>query len=169
MTHDTTAGLPSPAIAKILQHLFYLKSRFKVGVPENIAVLKERLDEIIPEGKMGDINRYDLFYSIGIIFSSQPEPITMGELSRALRMPLSTTTRIMDWLVKNDYARRLPDPEDRRVVRVTLTDTGNEMYHTINEFFLERIEQIMHPFTPQERETLLLLLSKLIDNLEKEA
>jgi DNA-binding MarR family transcriptional regulator len=90
----------------------------------------------------------------------------MGELSRALQVPLSTATRIMDWLVKNGYAGRLPDPEDRRIVRVTLTETGQEMYYTINDYLMERFEKLMGQFSLQERESLLSLLSKLSDALE---
>jgi len=41
----------------------------------------------------------------------------MGELSKALDVPLSTATRIAD-CGQERYAERSPDPKDRRVVRV---------------------------------------------------
>jgi len=90
----------------------------------------------------------------------------MGELSHALDFPLSSATRIVDWLVKNDYAMRLDDPEDRRIVRVTLTEAGLEIYRTINEFFLQRIELVLRQFTPQEIEILRSVLSRIVDTLE---
>ena len=93
----------------------------------------------------------------------------MGELSHALEVPLSTATHIVDWLVKNDYARRLDDPEDRRIVRVTLTEGGQDMYRAINEFITQRIEHFLSQFSPEDRENLLSLLNKVIDTLEKSA
>lgn len=158
----------SPEIAEILPWLVYLRRRFRVSLPENLTVLKKRLDESNLREKADGLNKFDLFYTIGIIFSRQLEPITMGELSRTLGVPLSTATRIMDWLVKHDYAQRLSDPEDRRVVRVMLTDAGREMYQTINAFFLERVERLMRPFTAKERKELTALLHKLVDAMEEE-
>lgn len=158
----------SPEIAEILPRLLYLNSRFKVGLPENLAILKKRLDDCNLRQKAEGLNKFDLFYSIGIIFSRQAEPITMGELGRTLGVPLSTATRIMDWLVKNDYAQRLSDPEDRRVVRVRLTASGQEMYQAINAFFVERVERLMRPFTAKERKDLTALLHKLVDAIEDE-
>ncbi len=67
----------------------------------------------------------------------------MGELSRDLEVPLSTATRTMDWLVNNGYAQRLPDPKDRRVVRVELTGKGKETFQAISTFMLARVEQAM--------------------------
>jgi DNA-binding MarR family transcriptional regulator len=74
----------------------------------------------------------------------------------------------MDWLVNNGYAVRLTDPGDRRIVRVALTDAGQDIYRTVNEFFMERVERFMRQFTPEERDTLLALLRKILDALEKE-
>ena len=47
------------------------------------------------------------------------ENLTMGELSKSIAAPMSSTTRMVNWLVDNGYAVRLSDPDDRRIVRVT--------------------------------------------------
>jgi len=164
---DTPSAPYSPEIVDFLHTLVSLRKRFKLGLPENLVILKKRLDGLNLAEKTAILNDIDLFYSVGITFSSHPEPVSMGELSHALEVPLSTATRIMDWLVKNGYAERLPDPDDRRIVRVALTQSGKEMYQTINEFFMERIEGIMREFTPQERHDLLSLLSRVVDAMEK--
>ena len=164
---DPSPGSYSPEIVDFLHTLVSLQKRFKLGLPENLVMLKTRLDGLNLAEKTAVLNDLDLFYSVGITFSSHTEPVSMGELSHALEVPLSTATRIMDWLVKNGYAERLPDPDDRRIVRVALTQSGKEMYQTINEFFIERMERIMREFTPQERHDLLSLLSRVVDAIEK--
>jgi DNA-binding MarR family transcriptional regulator len=164
----SSTSVYSTEIVEILQRLNQLKSRFRLSLPENLSILRERLDGSNLSGKAGGKTDFDLFYNVGIILSRQSEPITMGELSHALDFPLSSATRIVDWLVKNDYAMRLDDPEDRRIVRVTLTEAGLEIYRTINEFFLQRIELLLRQFTPQEIEILRSVLSRIVDTIEIE-
>jgi DNA-binding MarR family transcriptional regulator len=153
-------------VTELLHRLVTLRRRFRVGLPENLAALRLRLDKSNLGDKVEGLGDFDLFYFVGIILFGQPDPISMGELSHALGVPLSTATRIVDWLVKNDYAERLPDGEDRRIVRVGLTDAGREMVHTINAFFLERIERFLRQFTIDERQNMLLLLTKLFAALD---
>jgi len=155
-------------ITEILHRLFHLKHRLKVVLPEDLAHLKAQLIASHPGGKAGSAADYDLFYSIGMILSRQQEPITMGDLSRALDVPLSSATRIVDWLVKNGYAERQPDPDDRRIVRVALTATGLEMNGAINAFIRDRIERWLRRFTPEECAVLVPLMRKFVDVLEEE-
>lgn len=49
---------------------------------------------------------------------------SMTELSRAMHLRPSTVTGLVDALIEHDQVERLNDPEDRRVVRVRLTDRG---------------------------------------------
>lgn len=49
---------------------------------------------------------------------------TMGELAEALGVSLPSATQIVDRLVRRGLVERSPDAEDRRVVRVSLTETG---------------------------------------------
>ena len=164
----TTPRAYPPQIVEIMQRVFRLKNRFRVGVPENIAILRQRIRESNLGGKTGHFNDFDLFHNVGLVFSNHEGPITMGELSRDLNIPLSTATRIMDWMVENGYAQRLPDPQDRRIVRVGLTEAGQEIYTAINQFFMERIEKIMGQLTAEERETFTALFCKVLDALESQ-
>jgi DNA-binding MarR family transcriptional regulator len=83
-------------------------------------------------------------------------------------VPLSNATRTMDWLVNNGYAQRLPDPKDRRVVRVELTETGKATYQAISTFMLARVEQALSPLTLSEREIFIELLNKVLTAFEKD-
>jgi DNA-binding MarR family transcriptional regulator len=151
----------------LLQRIVRLRSRFKVVAPENFAALRKQIHESKPSGKEAGIEDAGLFYTAGSVFFRYEGPITMGELSRDLEVPLSTATRTMDWLVTNGYAQRLPDPKDRRVVRVELTDQGRETFQTISTFMLARVEQAMSPLNASERQTFICLLNKVLDAFEQ--
>lgn len=111
---------------------------------------------------------YSLLFNIGIILARQQGAMTMGELARSLEVPLSTATRIVDWLVRSGYAERQPDPDDRRVVRVALTDKGQATCQASGAFVRRRLEKWLRRLTPEECENLVVLLRKLVQALEAE-
>ncbi len=152
---------------KLLQRIVRLRSRFKVVTPENFAALKKQIHESRPSGREAGIEDAGLFFNAASVFFRYDGPITMGELSRDLEVPLSTATRTMDWLVNNGYAQRLPDPKDRRIVRVELTGQGQETFQTIRAFMLGRVEQALSPLNPAERKTFITLLNKVLDAFEE--
>jgi len=154
-------------VIDIFLRLVYLRRRFRGKLPEQILNIKDSIQQHNLREKIEQINDQDVFFTIGFIFSRQSVPITMGDLSRILGMPFSTATRTADWLVDNGYARRLADPEDRRVVRVELTRAGKELYRAMNNLLLESAEQFLHNFSLEERKELGRLLGKLVDNLEQ--
>jgi DNA-binding MarR family transcriptional regulator len=86
---------------------------------------------------------------------------TMGELSRALSLPLSTTTNVIDFLVKNGYCQRLDDPNDRRIVRITLTDIGRRNLEVSDKYIAQRGQEILSTLTSQEQTTFLTILNKI--------
>ena len=153
----------------MVQRLFRMRHRLRVGLPETIVSLKNRLFQQNRSNPVENFNDFDLFYNVASIMAQHMDSLTMGELSRSLNVPLSTATRVVDWLVAQGYAQRLPDPNDRRVVRVALTDTGSAMYAEIDRFFMERIARLTNAFTPEERSMLLGLLQKVVTTLEEEA
>ncbi|HUI87911.1 MAG TPA: MarR family transcriptional regulator [Anaerolineales bacterium] len=154
-------------ISDILLRMFYLRRRLRGKLPEQILNVKTSIHKDNLREKIEQVSDQDVFLIIGFVFSRQSEPITMGDLSQILGLPFSTATRTVDWLVNNDYVRRLADPEDRRVVRVELTESGKELYRAINNLLLESAERFLGNFSPEERRELGRLLGKLVDNLEQ--
>jgi DNA-binding MarR family transcriptional regulator len=153
-------------VSDILLRLFYLRRRLRGKLPEPVLNVKASIQEHNLREKIGQINDQDVFFTIGFVFSRQSEPITMGDLSRILGVPFSTATRTVDWLVNNGYVQRLADPEDRRVVRVELTEAGKELYRAMNDLLLESAAQFLHNFSSEECKEFGRLLGKLVDNLE---
>jgi DNA-binding MarR family transcriptional regulator len=155
-------------LIEVVRRLMSMRSRFKVDLPEDLVKFKARVDESQTKGKADSIGDRHLLFVILVVLSRENEPVTMGELSRTLDVPLSTATRIVDWLVSNGFAERVHDPADRRVVRVTLTETGQSVHSAGNEFIRKRLTHLLRRFTPEERETLVVLMRKLAQVLEEE-
>lgn len=151
----------------LLQRIRRLKPLFKSSLPDGMIEVRTRLEETHPGGQAGSVADMELLHTVAVVLTRQAEPVSMGELSRSLDVPLSTATRIVDWLVQGGYADRLPDPQDRRVVRVGLTQVGRQIYQTGNAMMQAKLEKWLGSFTTEECQTLIRLLSKLVDTMEK--
>jgi DNA-binding MarR family transcriptional regulator len=81
--------------------------------------------------------------------------MSMGELSTALSVPLSTATRVVDLLVEEGYIQRSNDPDDRRIVRVSFTERGQELYKLMDGYITARVRKITGYLKEDELETLL--------------
>ena len=160
MTDPTLAAHIDQAAA-IVRDLMRLKPRLKLRLPPDLARAKAQFDTVRSAGD-------ETLFQVGIVLSRQQEPLSMGELSKALDVPFSTATRIADWWVKNGYVERSSDPKDRRVVRVALTKSGRDLLKAGNKLICQRVAQVLRRFTPEEREALVVLLRKLVASLENE-
>ena len=89
-------------------------------------------------------------------------------MANVRKAPLSSATRIVDWLEQSGYVERLPDPVDRRVVRVSLTKEGQSVYQVAEAMARQRIEGWLEHFSPTERQTLIVLLDKLVEIIREE-
>jgi DNA-binding MarR family transcriptional regulator len=57
--------------------------------------------------------------------------MTAGDLARELRLSTGAVTTLVDRLERAGYARRLPDPDDRRRVLIEVTPIVNELSKSI--------------------------------------
>ena len=92
------------------------------------------------------------FHRMGNLLYEQKIP-TMGEISQSLSVPVSTATRMANWWVDNGYAQRLPDPDDRRVVRLSLTEKGELLLSSIEDNLIRNVQRLLSCLTPEEHVT----------------
>lgn len=147
----------------IWQELLGLQGHLRSALPVNLIRAKAHFGATDGEaGRGGGEYQLHAFYRVAAVFAEHAKPLTMGEISETLNVPLSTATRMVDSLVDHKYAERLPDAQDRRIVRVTLTPDGRELFETFNQFFSERMCEFLTHFDPAEREQLLHLFGKTV-------
>jgi len=90
------------------------------------------------------------------------------ELAGEAGITPSTATRILDALERRGIVERARSPEDRRVVAVSLTESGQLLLHAQQDWLRGRERAFYASLPPAEREIapdLLLRLAALIDEL----
>lgn len=93
--------------------------------------------------------------------------LTMNALSEAMGLANSTMTRMIDNLVERGLVYRRPDDEDRRAVRVGLTDQGARLRHTLQAAQEEVFEAALEEIPKEERPVILRALEQVTNCLEK--
>ena len=91
-----------------------------------------------------------------------------SELARAADLNPGAITRLLDRLEEKHLTTRIPDPDDRRALRVALTETGTRMWADIHQCGLRVRERALERMGPDEQATLFRLLAKVRENLTRE-
>ena len=161
-TTSRTLQAQSEQFKEIWQELIALQGHMRAALPEDLVRARAELGANDQEHLRSGEYYMQAFNRLAAAFTQHARPLTMGEIREVLSVPLSTATRMVDAMVENGYAERLPDPQDRRVVRVGLTTNGKQLYEMMNQFFGERMCEFLAHFTPAERKDLLRLFKKSV-------
>jgi DNA-binding MarR family transcriptional regulator len=144
----------------------YISLRPKLILPEHVVQFKKKMEAFRGSGSNSEDHAF--VFRILMLLSQNAEPLTMGELSSELNVPMSTATRIVDGLVRAEMVERVNDSNDRRVVRVGMSRNGRELYETGMAYNKQRIAKLLKDFTSEEQSQLLNLMNKLFDALMNE-
>jgi len=161
MTVDAQRREYADQITAVIEGFVKIWIKFEAMMHDDLAKTRHPLEEANSLSETHPDINYGLFYRVSSCIYGKSS-LTMGELSSALSVPLSTATRLVDWLVINGYAQRLSDPEDRRVVRVALTDSGRELHRAISDYTTERVQQILSCLTDEEQRMLFTAIPKVV-------
>jgi DNA-binding MarR family transcriptional regulator len=87
---------------------------------------------------------------------------TVTALAEDLGVSAASASRAADGLVRKKLATRIEDPDDRRVRRLALTDTGRELAERVISARLAGLEEFTRSLEPDERKKLEATLDALL-------
>jgi len=151
-------------LTSLLYYLNDIIGKLTYLAPHELDQFLDRLDGIKPKDEFYLVTNPAFHHMSNIL--SQNDNLTMGELGHALSVPQSTATRMVDWWVDNGYAQRLSDPDDRRVVRVALTEKGRLLHDIVEIHIAQSIQRALSCLTAEEQNILLSLIRKVADGLK---
>jgi DNA-binding MarR family transcriptional regulator len=99
-----------------------------------------------------------------ILYELSKRPnISLNDLSQLLSTDTSTLSRQVQLLVELKMISRIPDPQDRRYVLLSLTAAGQEQQIQISNYMEEYVEGIFVRI-PQDKQQLVLESLKLLSD-----
>lgn len=91
---------------------------------------------------------------------------TLAQLSRRMLVTAGNLTGLVDRAERDGIVERRPDPNDRRLTRVSLTARGQKLAQKAIARHAELAEEILGPLQAKEREELRRLLGRLREALD---
>lgn len=114
--------------------------------------------DAVTRERMGELNKHDAGV---ILFLGQDGECTMSELATKIKLTVSSATLIVDKLVDKELVSRHRSLDDRRVVRVALTEEGAGLYHAVEETILGLGRAMLEALEKSEQDNLLGLFRKM--------
>jgi DNA-binding MarR family transcriptional regulator len=88
-----------------------------------------------------------------------------GQVAKQLGLSTPTVTRTAARMESAGLLTREPDPDDRRLVRLFLTERGHQLRAVLNAQMAQVSERALHGLSSAERATLTRLLHEVRENL----
>lgn len=141
-------------------------------LPEQLQPIRDELKrQRTRSGKGARLSTNFMMFTCTAGILDRDGAMTMGQLSKATSIPQSTATRMVDWMVDNEYVERFYDAGDRRVVRIRLTDKGRELLLAARGQLRELAAAIVKRVPAIQRAALFIMLTDLTaawDSIYKE-
>jgi DNA-binding MarR family transcriptional regulator len=119
---------------------------------------------VLLERTLGVLSAFDLndqhYNILKTLNEHYPEPLPVGEIKRLLLSKRGDLTRLLDKLSAMGLVVRDVDPEDRRVVLVTMSEKGRQQVAIMDAQLDEQRDATLN-LSEQEAEQLNILLDKL--------
>lgn len=128
-----------------------------VKVFKNITAIEEQVIRT-EEYEKATTNDMHVIEAIGV-----GRPKNMTSVAKSLSVTTGTLTISVNSLVKKGFVERVRSEEDRRVVLISLTEKGKQIYLKHQKFHENMVNSIVNQLDEQEK----VLLEKVLSNLNQ--
>lgn len=112
---------------------------------------------------------------IGVLFCikenshDEKKGIKVSDIGSCLKVTTPTVTQLINKLETNGFVERSMDKEDRRAVRVRITEEGEKVLKRLSEGFLAKFKGLAEYLGEEDSNKLAELLSKSFTYFDKDA
>jgi DNA-binding MarR family transcriptional regulator len=93
--------------------------------------------------------------------------LNQSQLGERMLKDRHNITRILNLLEKRGYIERRPDSSDRRIFRVFLTESGQEIQEELTPIVIKHLDELLDGVHDQDRETIRKILERIVTNIQK--
>ncbi|MDO6440535.1 MarR family winged helix-turn-helix transcriptional regulator [Marinobacter sp. 2_MG-2023] len=88
-------------------------------------------------------------------------PLRLQALAAEMYLDKSTTSRVVDSLLRKKYVLKVTDPSDQRAIQLSLTPAGEELYKTIRQDLVSEETSMIKDLPPEIVDGALTLIRQL--------
>ena len=102
-----------------------------------------------------------------LFYLTRNEDPSVSEVASYLQISKPNMTPVLDTLIELDYITRTRDSQDRRVVRLGLSENGRDFYSNLRDISKLLVEEIFAEYADEELEALHLHSDELLASLSR--
>ena len=138
-----------------------------MGVIGRISRISRHLDQLLQrEYSNFNLNGGEFDVLATLRRAGRPYQLTPTQMFNSLMLSSGAMTNRLDRLEAVGLIKRMPNPNDRRGILVTLSEQGIELMDKAYPAHIENEHQILTALSQTERETLITLLRKMLLSFE---
>lgn len=93
--------------------------------------------------------------------------LTAQDIARLTGRPRNTISRAVNRMLKEKFISRVPDPDDGRQAKLTITHKGEALHQKVVQYLIDREEQILQTLSQKERTALRKIMRKLAEHTSR--
>ncbi len=102
-----------------------------------------------------------------LLYVYRKTEVNMSMIADYINVPLNTATGIVSRMEKKKLIARYHSEDDKRVVKVAITDEGTRHIGSILKEIMRYVQVVMDRLTPEEMKTLFQTVTKIMEALEE--
>lgn len=103
---------------------------------------------------------------LAIMFMYRKKVCNVSEIAQYLESPLNTATGVVNRLEKKEIVKRRRDEKDKRVVKIILTDKGEELCTHERKLIASYITRVNNALTDEEKVEAIEIINKVIKSIK---
>lgn len=103
---------------------------------------------------------------IALYFLEKYGSISQKYLAQKMDIKGSSTARLVDRMERDGYVERIPDKNDRRAVKLMITDSGKDILHKLTPIGEQLSQEISRDLSNEEIAVFKKVIQKMIENVE---
>jgi DNA-binding MarR family transcriptional regulator len=141
---------------------------FGLGVAHRLIWSGRLAEEVLERTAIAcGLRRRGDYEVLALLRRAEPALLTPLQVAQKLITSQSGMTGKLDRLERQGLVHRSPDPEDRRAIRLGITDAGRSLIDEAFTTCLSVYQSMLDEFTPTEVKDLDALLDKLLTRLDE--
>lgn len=109
----------------------------------------------------------EMYYCIRIL--QWHGSLTMSELANIVKMPKQQMTKMVNRLVEQEFAKRIYDPSDRRIIKIELTENAQKYIDRFLTQDAECFQKLLEQMSETDRSDFMQAISTLTRILYKDS
>lgn len=141
---------------------------FGLGIVQRLVWSGRLAEELLERTAIASgLRRRGDYEVLALLRRAEPARLTPLEVAQQLVTSQSGMTGKLDRLEQQELIQRIPDAEDRRAIRLGITETGRALIDQAFVTCLRIYESMLEGFTPSDAKSFDALLEKLLTRLDE--